>query len=205
MSPRTQELEKKIEKSNFKFSDQVSFLDPFGFSDYCFLQMNSRCVLSDSGTITEESSILNFPVLNLRVSHERPEGLEEGAVMSVGLSIDKIINALHVIKNQSRGEKRDLRGVKILSVNNVSEKLVRIILGNVDLVNQNVWHKEVSNKSLKNYMNIGIFTEYFEHDNNSAGRQMSDLVRELSKTMILLMFSHFTDIQKALLLMIIKI
>ena len=133
---------KKIEESNFNFSDNISFLEPFSFSDYCSLQINSRCVLSDSGTITEESSILNFPALNLRISHERPEGMEEGAVMSVGLSLDKIINALQITKNQSRGNKRDLEIVKDYNVNNVSEKIIRIILGNIDLVNQNVWHKD---------------------------------------------------------------
>ncbi len=134
---------KMIEASNLEFSKEIRFLDPFSFTDYCNLQINSKCVLSDSGTITEESSILNFPALNLRVSHERPEGLEEGAVMSVGLSIDKIMNALAILKNQSRGSKRDIKIVKDYNVDNVSEKIVRIILGNVDLVNQNVWHKDI--------------------------------------------------------------
>jgi len=134
---------KKIEESNFNFSDDINFLEPFSFSDYCSLQINARCVLSDSGTITEESSILNFPALNLRISHERPEGMEEGAVMSVGLSIDKIINALQITNKQLRGNKRDLKIVEDYNVNNVSEKIIRIILGNIDLVNQNVWHKDV--------------------------------------------------------------
>ena len=134
---------KKIEESNFNFSDDINFLEPFSFSDYCSLQINAKCVLSDSGTITEESSILNFPALNLRISHERPEGMEEGAVMSVGLSIDKIINALQITNKQLRGNKRDLKIVEDYNVNNVSEKIIRIILGNIDLVNQNVWHKDV--------------------------------------------------------------
>ncbi len=134
---------KKIEESNFNFSDDINFLEPFSFSDYCSLQINARCVLSDSGTITEESSILNFPALNLRISHERPEGMEEGAVMSVGLSIDKIINALQITNKQLRGNNRDLKIVEDYNVNNVSEKIIRIILGNIDLVNQNVWHKDV--------------------------------------------------------------
>ena len=134
---------KKIEESNFNFSDDINFLEPFSFSDYCSLQINARCVLSDSGTITEESSILNFPALNLRISHERPEGMEEGVVMSVGLSIDKIINALQITNKQLRGNKRDLQIVEDYNVNNVSEKIIRIILGNIDLVNQNVWHKDV--------------------------------------------------------------
>ena len=134
---------KKIEESNFNFSDDINFLEPFSFSDYCSLQINAKCVLSDSGTITEESSILNFPALNLRISHERPEGMKEGAVMSVGLSIDKIINALQITNKQLRGSKRDLKIVEDYNVNNVSEKIIRIILGNIDLVNQNVWHKHV--------------------------------------------------------------
>ncbi len=138
--PRTK---KKFKDTKIDFSKKVKFLPPFSFTDYCYLQLNSRCVLSDSGTITEESSILNFPALNLRVSHERPEGLEEAAVMSVGLSINKIKNALNILKNQSRGNKRDLKIVKDYDVDNVSEKIVRIILGNIDLINQNVWHKDI--------------------------------------------------------------
>lgn len=134
---------KMIKQSKLEFSKDIRFLEPFSFSDYCNLQVNSRCVLSDSGTITEESSILNFPALNLRVSHERPEGLEEGAVMSVGFSINKILNALDILKNQSRGSKRNIKIVKDYDVDNVSEKIVRILLGNIDLVNQNVWHKEI--------------------------------------------------------------
>ena len=134
---------KMIELSDFKFLDDISFLNPFSFTDYCNLQINSRCVLSDSGTITEESSILNFPALNLRISHERPEGLEEGSVMSVGLSIDNIINALDILDTQSRDKKRDLKIVKDYDVDNVSEKIIRINLGNIDLVNQNVWHKNI--------------------------------------------------------------
>ena len=134
---------KMIKDSKLEFSKDVRFLEPFSYSDYCNLQVNSKCVLSDSGTITEESSILNFPALNLRVSHERPEGLEEGAVMSTGFSMDKILNAMDILENQSRGSKRDIKIVKDYDVDNVSEKIVRIILGNIDLVNQNVWHKEI--------------------------------------------------------------
>ena len=134
---------KMIELSNLEFSKDIKFLKPFSFTDYCKLQINSKCVLSDSGTITEESSILNFPALNLRISHERPEGMEEGSVMSLGLSVDKIINALEILKHQTRDEKRLLKIVKDYDVDNVSEKIIRIILGNVDLVNQNVWHKHI--------------------------------------------------------------
>tara|TARA_B100002019_G_scaffold259207_1_gene244433 strand:- start:15820 stop:16947 length:1128 start_codon:yes stop_codon:yes gene_type:complete len=134
---------KMIDKSDLEFSKDIRFLEPFSFSDYCNLQVNSKCVLSDSGTITEESSILNFPALNLRISHERPEGLEEGAVMSVGFSISKILNGLDILRNQSRGSERDIKIVKDYDVDNVSEKIIRIILGNIDLVNQNVWHKEI--------------------------------------------------------------
>ena len=132
---------KKIESSNLKFYENILFSDPFSFTDYCNLQINSRCVLSDSGTISEESSILNFPAINLRVFHERPEAVEEASVISVGLNLENIINAIHITDTQSRGENRSLKIVDDYYVDNVSEKISRIILGNIDLVRQDVWRE----------------------------------------------------------------
>ena len=110
-------------------------------SDYCNLQINSRCVLSDSGTISEESSILNFPAINLRIFHERPEGTEEASVISVGLNLRNIFNAIRITDSQLKGENRSLKIVDDYDVDNVSEKISRIILGNIDLVRQDVWRE----------------------------------------------------------------
>lgn len=133
--PRTQ---KKLDESKLEVNNLIKFLKPLGFIDYNALQMNAIAVLSDSGTISEESSILNFPALNIREAHERPEAMEETSVMMTGLYIERILQALEQLKLQQR-DVRDFRLVADYSMPNVSDKVVRIILSYVSYVNRLVW------------------------------------------------------------------
>jgi UDP-N-acetylglucosamine 2-epimerase (non-hydrolysing) len=136
--PRTKN---RINSAQFKFHPLIQFIKPLGFSDYNKLQITAKAVLSDSGTINEESSILNFPALNLREVHERPEGMEETAVMMVGLDPLRILQGLSILDTQSRGVDRVLGKVTDYSVPNVSDKIIRIMHSYTDYVNRVVWKK----------------------------------------------------------------
>lgn len=140
--PRTQ---KRIDATGVLFHQQVRLLKPLGFNDYVKLQLSAKAVLSDSGTINEESSILNFPALNLREAHERPEGMEEAAVMMVGLEVARVRQGLSILATQPRGDKRtDPRGIHQVAdycMPNVSGKVLRILHSYTDYVNRVVWKK----------------------------------------------------------------
>lgn len=136
--PRTR---KRIDELKIVFHKNVILSKPMGFSDYNNLQLNAKAVLSDSGTISEESSILNFPALNIREAHERPEAMEEAAVMMVGMEKNRVFQALNILKNQVSQQERVLRPVADYSMPNVSEKVVRIILSYTDYINRVVWRK----------------------------------------------------------------
>lgn len=136
--PRTQN---KINQENSKFHDLIRLMKPMSFTDYVCLQKSAKVVLSDSGTISEESAILNFPALNIREAHERPEAMEEASVMMTGMKTERIIQALSVLESQERGKTRTLQCVADYSSPNVSDKVVRIILSYTDYVNREVWKK----------------------------------------------------------------
>lgn len=137
--PRTR---MRLGQKGVRLHNHIKLIKPLGFSDYVCLQKKSFAVLSDSGTITEESSILNFPAVNVRETHERPEGMEEAAVIMTGLRAERVLQALSVLAGQPRGEQRLLKLAADYDVHNVSEKVLRIIIGYIDYVNRTVWHKQ---------------------------------------------------------------
>ena len=134
--PRTRNM---IDAQKVKVRPEIQFLKPLGFNDYNALQMKAYAVLSDSGTISEESSTLNFPALNIRDAHERPEAMEEASVMMVGMNTERILQGLIQLKYQKRGEERNFRRVADYSMPNVSEKMVRIIISYTDYIKRVVW------------------------------------------------------------------
>jgi len=134
--PRTRKM---IDAKGISLHENVQLLKPLGFNDYNALQMNSYAVLSDSGTISEESSILNFPALNIRQAHERPEAMEEASVMMVGLNPERVLQGLVQLNSQLRGEERSFRKVADYSIPNVSDKIVRIVISYTDYIKRVVW------------------------------------------------------------------
>jgi UDP-N-acetyl-L-fucosamine synthase len=134
--PRTRN---KINEKGIEFNPLIQLMKPLGFHDYNHLQKNAKAVLSDSGTISEESSIMNFPALNIREAHERPEAMEEASVMMVGMNIERILQALAILENQKRGAERTLQQVSDYSMPNVSEKVLRIILSYTYYIKRVVW------------------------------------------------------------------
>ncbi|MCE4217592.1 UDP-N-acetylglucosamine 2-epimerase (non-hydrolyzing) [Pseudarcicella sp. GAP-15] len=138
--PRTRKM---IDAKGIVLHKNIQLLKPLGFNDYNALQLHSKAVLSDSGTISEESSILNFPALNIRQAHERPEAMEEASVMMVGLNPERILQGLIQLDTQKRGDERSFRNVADYSMPNVSDKVVRIIVSYVDYIKRVVWSEEI--------------------------------------------------------------
>ena len=123
-----------------KLDERIRFLKPLGFLDYVKLQMNAYCVISDSGTITEESSILNFPAVTIRQAHERPEGMDEGTLIMCGLKADRVMSSIDIVTSQHSHSDRQFKVVPDYDTSNVSKKVLRIILSYTDYVNRTVWH-----------------------------------------------------------------
>ena len=137
--PRTR---KKLEAIGYTNANpRIEFMKPFGFIDYIKLQQNAFCVLSDSGTITEESSILHFPAITIRQAHERPEGMDEGTLIMSGLNKERIINSIDMVTSQHKESNNSIRTVPDYEADNVSKKVVRIILSYTDYINRTVWKK----------------------------------------------------------------
>jgi UDP-N-acetylglucosamine 2-epimerase (non-hydrolysing) len=137
--PRTMKKLKNIDKT--KIDNRIEFLKPFGFIDYIKLEMNAFCVISDSGTITEESSILNFPAIIIRQAHERPEGMDEGTLIMSGLTWDRVIQSIDIMTTNNNSEKRKIKIVSDYDTNNVSKKVLHIIMSYTDYINRTVWYK----------------------------------------------------------------
>ena len=137
--PRT--LKKLQELGREDIDERVQFLKPMGFFDYVKMQLDAKCVISDSGTITEESSLLNFPAITIRQAHERPEGMDEGTLIMTGLTSELILNAIDVVTTQVSDDERVFRVVPDYDVDNFSKKVLRIIMSYVPYINRTVWHK----------------------------------------------------------------
>jgi UDP-N-acetylglucosamine 2-epimerase (non-hydrolysing) len=137
--PRTRKRIEAIEKNYF--NNKIEFMKPLGFFDYIALQINAMCVISDSGTITEESSLLGFPAVTIRQAHERPEGMDEGTLVMCGLSKDKVLDSIDVVMTQHSDRETDFKLISDYNVDNVSKKVVRIILSYTDYINRTVWYK----------------------------------------------------------------
>ncbi len=147
--PRTQDRLNSLE-NKIKMNSLIKFLKPMGFFEYIKLQQNAKCVISDSGTITEESSILSFPAIMIRAAHERPEGMDEGAVIMSGIGKDRILESIDVVIKQFEFGENSLRIIQDYNVENVSVKVVRIILSYIDYVNRTVWRKDTVKKKFQN-------------------------------------------------------
>ncbi|MDI6688251.1 MAG: UDP-N-acetylglucosamine 2-epimerase (non-hydrolyzing) [Desulfobacterales bacterium] len=137
--PRTRMRLDELDNANM--DKRIQWLKPFGFFDYVKLQINAFCVISDSGTITEESSILNFPAVTIRQAHERPEGMDEGTLIMCGLKAERVFQSIEIVISQQAGKERQFRIVEDYDTNNVSKKVVRVIMSYIDYVNRTVWMK----------------------------------------------------------------